>query len=165
LIHEDADKAEAFLDHMSKVYRYLLRNNEEKLVTIETELTFIKSYFFLLKSRYKDALELEINVSADRMEQLVPPLTLQMIVENAIHQNAISRLKPLKIEITNATQGIQVINSIQPKINSVHSNAEIEENINNKYRLLCGCEILIEEDTDQRAIWLPVMKDKEKYLT
>jgi two-component system, LytTR family, sensor kinase len=163
LIHEDADKAEAFLDHMSKVYRYLLRTNEEKLVPIETEISFIRSYFYLLKSRYKDALELEIDVSPDRLEQLAPPLTLQMIVENAINQNAISRLKPLKIKVTNAPKGIQVINTIQPKMTTMHSNAEIEDNINNKYRLLCGCEILIKEDPDQRAIWLPVMINREKY--
>jgi sensor histidine kinase YesM len=163
LIHEDAEKAEEFLDHMSKVYRYLLRNNEEKLVTIETEINFIKSYFYLLKSRYKDALELNINISPDRLEQWAPPLTLQMIVENAINQNAVSRSKPLKILVTDASKGIQVINTIQPKINSVHSNAEIEENINNKYRLLCGCEILIKENPEQRAIWLPVMINREKY--
>ena len=163
LIQEDADKAEEFLDHMSKVYRYLLRTNEEKLVPIDTEICFIRSYFFLLKSRYKDALELDIDVSPDRLQQLAPPLTLQMIVENAINQNAISRLKPLKIRVTNAPQGIQVINTIQPKMTSIHSNAEIEENINNKYRLLCGCEILIKEDPDQRAIWLPVMNNREKY--
>jgi two-component system, LytTR family, sensor kinase len=163
LIHDDAEEAELFLDHMSKVYRYLLRNNEEKLVTIETELNFIKSYFYLLKSRYKDALELVINVSSDRLEQWLPPLTLQMIVENAITQNAVSRSRPLKILVTNAPEGIQVINSVEPKINSVHSNAEIEENINNKYRLLCGCEILVNENKQQRAICLPVMMNREKY--
>jgi LytS/YehU family sensor histidine kinase len=163
LIHEDAKDAEEFLDHMSKVYRYLLRNNEEKLVSIETELSFIRSYFFLLKARYKDALELVIDVSADRLEQLVPPLTLQMIVENAINQNAVSRSNPLRILVTDGPKGIQVINSVQPKINSAHSNAEIEENINNKYRLLCGCEIMIKENAEQRAIWLPVMMNREKY--
>jgi two-component system, LytTR family, sensor kinase len=163
LIHDNAEEAEQFLDHMSKVYRYLLRNNEEKLVTIETELVFIRSYFYLLKARYKDALELMIDISPGRLEQLVPPLTLQMIVENAINQNAVSRSKPLKILITDGPQGIQVINSVEPKINSMHSNAEIEENINNKYRLLCGCEILVKENAEQRAIWLPVMTNREKY--
>src|SRR4029079_9617844 len=65
LIHEDADTAEEFLNHMSKVYRYLLRNNEEKLVTIETELHFIQSYYFLLRSRHEEGLQLDIDVSSD----------------------------------------------------------------------------------------------------
>lgn len=161
LIQEDAGKAEEFLDHMSKVYRYLLRNNEEKLVPIETEVNFIRSYFFLLKARHEDGLELHMDLSIDRMEQWIPPLTLQMIVENAISQNTVSRSKPLKIWISNADKGIQVINSVQPKINSVFPNAEIEENINNKYRLLCGCEILIKKNSGQRAIWLPVIIKRE----
>lgn len=163
LIHEDSDTAEEFLNHMSKVYRYLLRNNEEKLVTIETEITFIKSYYFLLKARHDDGLQLTIDVSGKNKERWIPPLTLQMIIENAMNQNAISRSKPLKIEIRDSDHGLEIINSVQPKINSVNFNAEIEENINNKYRLLCGCEIEIEENVNQRAIVLPVIPNKELY--
>lgn len=164
LIHENADTAEEFLDHMSKVYRYLLRNNDEKLVTIETEINFIRSYYFLLKARHEDGLQLLIDLSPESKELWIPPLTLQMIVENAMNQNAISRAKPLKIWIRDNDNGLEIINSIQPKINSVNSNAEIEENINNKYRLLCGCEIGIEENDRQRSIVLPVIANKELYL-
>jgi LytS/YehU family sensor histidine kinase len=164
LIQENADKAEEFLDHMSKVYRYLLRNNEEKLVTIETEINFIKSYYFLLKARHEDGLELHIDVSPESKEQWIPPLTLQMIVENAMNQNEVNRSNPLKIWIRDAKHGLEIINSVQPKINNINSNAEIEENINNKYRLLCGCEIEIEETENQRSIVLPVIANKELHL-
>jgi sensor histidine kinase YesM len=164
LIQENADKAEEFLDHMSKVYRYLLRNNEEKLVTIDTEISFIKSYYFLLKARHEEGLELLINISAESREQWIPPLTLQMIVENAMNQNAVDRLNPLTIRIRNGIHGLEIINSLQPKINHVNSNAEIEENINNKYRLLCGCEIEIKETENQRSIVLPVIANNELYL-
>lgn len=81
LIHENADRAEEFLDHMSKVYRYLLRNNEEKLVSIETELNFIRSYYFLLKARHEEALDLRIQVSPEFKQLWIPPLTLQMILK------------------------------------------------------------------------------------
>jgi two-component system, LytTR family, sensor kinase len=164
LIHENTDTAEEFLDHMSKVYRYLLRNNEEKLVSVETEINFIKSYYFLLRARHEEGLELHINVSQEGKERWIPPLTLQMIIENAMNQNAVNRSRPLKIWIGEADRGLQIINSVQPKINNVNSNAEIEENINNKYRLLCGCEIEIEETEDQRSILLPVIANKELYL-
>jgi two-component system LytT family sensor kinase len=163
LIHENSDTAEEFLDHMSKVYRYLLRNNEEKLVTIETEINFIKSYYFLLKARHEEGLQLHVNLSPESKERWIPPLTLQMIIENAMNQNAISRLQPLTIWIKDKEHGLEIINSVAPKINSVHSNAEIEENINNKYRLLCGCEIDIEETGRQRSIVLPVIVNKELY--
>lgn len=164
LIHENADKAEDFLDHMSKVYRYLLRNNEEKLVTVETEINFIRSYYFLLKSRHEEGLELYIDLSPESKEQWIPPFTLQMIVENAMNQNAVNRSNPLIIQIRDSDHGLQIINSVQPKINNVPSNAEIEENINNKYRLLCGCEIEIEETEDQRSIILPLIANKELHL-
>ena len=163
LIHEDSDIAEEFLDHMSKVYRYLLRNNEEKLVTIDTEISFIKSYYFLLKVRHEEGLQLQIDLSPGSKERWIPPLTLQMIIENAMNQNAIGRSNPLKIWIRDSEYGLEIINSVAPKINSVNSNAEIEENINNKYRLLCGCEIGIEENDKQRSIILPVIAKKELY--
>jgi two-component system, LytTR family, sensor kinase len=164
LIHENANTAEEFLDHMSKVYRYLLRNNEEKLVTTETEINFIKSYYFLLKARHDEGLELHIDVSPGSREQWIPPLTLQMIVENAMNQNAVDRVNPLKIWIRSNDHGLEIINSVQPKINHINSNAEIEENINNKYRLLCGCEIKIKETENRRSIVLPVIANKELYL-
>jgi len=164
LIHENADRAEEFLDHMSKVYRYLLRNNEEKLVSIETELNFIQSYYFLLKARHEDALDLRVKVSAEVRQLWIPPLTLQMIFENAMNQNAISRSKPLQLMIRDRHRGLEIINTVQPKINNINSNVEIEENINNKYRLLCGCEIEIDESDNQRSILLPVIANKELYL-
>jgi two-component system LytT family sensor kinase len=164
LINEDADKAEEFLDHMSKVYRYLLRNNEEKLVTLETEVDFIKSYYFLLKARHEDGLRLHINLSPGKEEQWIPPLTLQMIFENAMNQNAISRSRPLSIWISDTENGLQIVHSVQPKINNITGTAEIEENINNKYRLLCGCEIRINETETERSILLPVIHSKELYV-
>ncbi|HWI94059.1 MAG TPA: histidine kinase [Flavisolibacter sp.] len=164
LIHENSDVAEEFLDHMSKVYRYLLRNNEEKLVPIETEINFIRSYYFLLKARHEEGLQLHIELSLQNKERWIPPLTLQMIIENAMNQNAISRSKPLTIYIRDHEHGLEIINSVAPKINNVNSNFEIEENINNKYRLLCGCEIGIEENEKKRSIVLPVIANKELYL-
>jgi sensor histidine kinase YesM len=164
LIHENSDVAEEFLDHMSKVYRYLLRNNEEKLVPIETEINFIRSYYFLLKARHDEGLQLHVELSPQSKERWIPPLTLQMIIENAMNQNAISRSKPLVISIKDHEHGLEIVNSVAPKINNVISNIEIEENINNKYRLLCGCEIEIEENEKRRSIVLPVIANKELYL-
>jgi hypothetical protein len=84
-----------------------------------------------------------------------------MIFENALNQNAISRHSPLTILIRDTDDGLEIINSVQPKMSSVQANAEIEENINNKYRLLCGCEIIIDETDKHRSILLPVIANKE----
>lgn len=160
LINEDADKAEEFLDHMSKVYRYLLRNNEEKLVTVETELGFMQSYYFLLKARHEDGLVYSVEVADEVREQMIPPLTLQMIVENTVNQNSISRSNPLYIQVRSG-DSLEIINSVQPRMNVADDQSEVVQNINNKYRLLCGCEIRIREAGKKRTIQLPLIKDKE----
>src|SRR5258705_2467164 len=80
LIQEDTERAEKFLDEMSKVYRYMLRNDEDPLVNLSTEIHFITSYFSLLKARYCDAVELDISVTDADKEKMLPPLSLQVIV-------------------------------------------------------------------------------------
>jgi sensor histidine kinase YesM len=161
LIQEDAEKAEDFLDHMSKVYRYLLRNNEEQLVELQTEINFIKSYYYLLKARYADALNLSIEVNANCYQQQVPPLTLQMIFENILNLNSVSKNEPLSIEIKTADDELIIFNTVQPKLNCTDCFDEGIENIANKFRLLCQKEIVIEETTSERTIRLPLLPNRE----
>ena len=82
LISEDPGQAVKFLDELSKVYRYLLRSNEEGLTTLKSELQFIRSYFQLLKSRYGNAVEMDIEVDRKYENYLLPSLSLQLLVEN-----------------------------------------------------------------------------------
>lgn len=161
LIHEDAEEAEEFLNHMSKVYRYLLRNNEEQLVTIETELSFIHSYYFLLKSRYGEGLQLSIDVPPPDQENFIPPLTLQMIAESTLNINSLSRSRPLHISIHSAGGWLELKNNIQPKVNCDENCDEVLENISNKFRLLCQQEVVIREDENERIIQLPLIANKE----
>ena len=157
LIHEDPEKAEDFLDHMSKVYRYLLRNNEEQLVNLGTELNFIKSYAYLLKARHGDGLYIDVLIAETSREQMIPPLTLQMLVENVLSQNSISKNRPLHISIKLVHNRIEVRNRVQPKMNNNEEGREVIENIANKYRLLCGCDIIIREIDKERIIQLPLI--------
>jgi len=161
LIHEDAGTAEDFLDHMSKVYRYLLRNNEEQLVSVATELTFIRSYFFLLKARHGEALHLEADVTGSARDCTIPPLTLQMLFEQILNQNAMSRQNPLRISISAEGGMLVVRNNIQPRIKSVELHGEVLDNIANKYRLLCQQEIVVEEDEGVQSVKLPLITAKE----
>ena len=161
LIQEDADKAEDFLDHMSKVYRYLLRNNEEQLVKLETELNFINSYAYLLKSRHGDGLYIDVHVPLTGREQMIPPLTLQMLVENVLNQNSISKNRPLHISIKLVHNWIEVRNKVQPKMNNNEEGWEVIDNIANKYKLLCGCDIIIREMSNERLIQLPLIPNKQ----
>ena len=161
LIHEDSEKAEDFLDHMSKVYRYLLRNNEEKLVGLDTEIDMIKSYYFLLKKRHCDALNIEIDVPVEYLQAEVPPLTLQMLIENTINQNTLTQQNPVNISIAVTDGQILFAHNVQPKLYGSKESEEAIANIANKFRLLTQKEINIKELPDRRTIILPLLEQKE----
>lgn len=166
LISENETEAEKFLDEMSKVYRYMLRNDEDKFVSLQTELSFIDSYMFLLKARYGDGLQLSIQVNEEDKEKLIPPLTLQVIIENAIQQNIINKSNPLRMAISTAKDGrITVYNNVQPKMVTDTTDQESGlDNLVNKYRLLNEAEVIIHEHDQQRKICLPLIIKKEEVL-
>lgn len=163
LISEDPGKAEQFLDEMSKVYRYLLRNDEEQLVELETELRFINSYYYLLSVRYGEGIQVTIDIADEQRELMIPPLTLQMLFENAFNLNTISKDHPLRISIRSMSDGwLEVKNNIQAKLTSdVQANKEGLDNIINKFRLLCQQNVTIEENATHRTIRLPLIKKEE----
>ena len=164
LISDDEEAAEKFLNEMSKVYRYMLRNDDDQLVTLQTELTFIDSYLYLLKARYSHALDLNCSVDEEARQTYLPPLTIQVIIENAIAQNAFSKSAPLKISIDADTRGNLVIrNNIQAKIITEPVDHESGlDNLVNKYRLLNHTSITIEEEDTERIIRLPLIIKNEK---
>ena len=165
LIHEDSDKAEDFLDHMSKVYRYLLRNNEDPLVSLQTEVDMVQSYYYLLKKRHCEALTIEIDIPRQYMDAEIPPLTLQMLIENTINQNTLTKSEPINIFIGVVNGQIQISHNVQPKLYSTKENEEAIENIANKFRLLAQKEIEIIELPDKRVILLPLLEQNELSTT
>jgi len=163
LISEDRPKAEKFLDEMSKVYRYLLRNSDDELVNLETELSFIESYFHLLEVRYCSAIQLKVNVDPGLMKASIPPLTLQVLFESAFTQNQMSREEPLNIEISNLdSSSLTFKHNTQPKMRSVNEPREEGiENIVNKFRLLGQDSVQIEETREMRLITIPLILETE----
>ncbi len=163
LISEDPDKAERFLDEMSKVYRYLLRNDDEQLVELETELRFISSYYYLLDVRYGEGIILTTDIADEQRELMIPPLTLQILFENAFNLNSISKEKPLRVSIRSLEDGwLEIKNNIQAKLGS-DDQAHMEglDNIINKFRLLCQQTVTIDDSATHRTIRLPLIKKEE----
>ncbi len=161
LIADDPEKAEKFLDEMSKVYRYLLRNNEDGLATLDTEMQFIQSYFHLLKTRYCDGVEMEVKIDEQFLHYLLPPLTLQMLVENAVKHNMILKDCPLQILIMTTNNGKLVVsNNLQRKLRNVNSNRVGLNNIAKKYQLLKGEEIFIQDDGKEFAVAVPLIQPR-----
>ena len=109
LIQLNPEKATQFVSQLSKVYRYLLDNKDNELTTLETELKFIQSYIFLLKIRYEEAFGVEINVDERLKNKKLPPLALQILLENAIKHNEISLEHQLHISLTNENEDYIVV--------------------------------------------------------
>jgi sensor histidine kinase YesM len=159
LISSDPERASEFLDEMSLVYRYLLRSNEYELIPLAAELQFVHSFFHMLKTRYDEGIELKLDISDTHKEYFLPPLTLQMLVENAIKHNLILKDRPLRIRIFSETSDwLTITNNIQKKSARILSNKIGLQNIVSKYRLLNNSNILIHDDGMVFSVSLPLIK-------
>lgn len=166
LIPEDQEKAEAYLDELTKVYRYQLRHNESQLVTLETELRFIRSYVYLLQQRHGSGLHLHCEVNEAQRSLQIPPMTLQMIIENCISYNSISKSAPLHITITSLEENwLEISNNTQPRFGFVQDGVdESLDNIINKIHLLCREEVAISGSQNRRLIQIPLIACKEEVV-
>lgn len=160
LIGEDAARAESFLDELSKVYRYLLRNNESSLSTLQGELRFIESYFRLLKTRHGEAVQYDIEIDKRYENYLLPSLSLQLLVENAVKHNVLSKNKPLIIDIfTTAANKLVITNNLQRRTIKGPSNRIGLDNIRAKYGLLKQRGFQVMEDGKSFTVVLPLIWD------
>jgi len=158
LITEDPKQAEVFLNELSKVYRYLLRNNEDGLSTLQNELNFIHSYFELLRTRHGDAIQLQIEIDRKYNNYLIPSSTLQLLVENAVKHNVVSKQYPLSIDIFSmAGNKLAINNNLQKKFINVPSNKIGLENIKLKYALLQQQGFQVLEDAKNFTVILPLI--------
>ncbi|WP_245859906.1 sensor histidine kinase [Spirosoma aerolatum] len=123
LIDDDQQRASQFVDELSQVYRYLLKASEQPLTSLDSELDFIESYYHLLKTRHGNGLSLTVQVESDYRSGLIPPLTLQLLVENAVKHNIALASEPLHIRISTDELGyLEVSNNLQRKRSAVLSN-------------------------------------------
>lgn len=161
LISEDPRRAIRFLDELSKVYRYLLLNNQKTLSTLEDEISFIRSYYQLLKTRYGRALEMNIDVAPHYSRYLLPSLSLQLLAENAVKHNIASNAKPLVIDIfTTGSNQLIVNNNLQRKLVKAASTRIGLENIRMKYQLLQQQGFQAIEDENNFTVALPLIWDQ-----
>ncbi len=165
LVSKDTEKAQQFIDEFSMVYRYVLETIEKQVVTLGDELGFVHSYMFLQQIRYGKSLELEINVPAEKLTSLMPPLSLQLVLENAIKHNEISELKPLTIGILVEKEMLIVRNIVQPKFSSGVSTRMGQKNLMKRYELLHDIlpEFLVENKF--YVAKLPLINDDEPKRT
>lgn len=156
LLFSDVKKAELFIRELAKSYQYILNKYESKWLTVEEELRFVNSYHFLLRTRFNDRINLEIRLPDWVLKSKIPPLALQMLIENAVKHNQMTSSEVLKIVITCDTHNISVSNNKTVKPKGVDSFKIGLGNIKLRYDLIFNKAIEVIDD-EQFTVKLPIV--------
>ncbi|KXX70115.1 sensor histidine kinase [Flammeovirga sp. SJP92] len=158
IVHTDQNLASEFIIKLSKTLRYIIEQNQRALVSLEEELKVVKDYFFLLKTRFGEAIQLQIDINEKYIDDImIPPASIQVLVENAVKHNKLSQKKPLNIHITLNGDKIIVTNNYDKKEVEEISTGMGLSNINKRYQLIAGKNIIIEKNQDIFKVSLPAL--------
>lgn len=157
LIEENPKNAQKFTTSLSKVYRYVLEQKNKDLITVDEELNFARTYMSLLKMRFEDSIIFEIPEQATNPESKVVPLSLQLLLENAVKHNMVTSSKPLHIKIYEKGGMLIVENNLQPKQIVKKSSGVGLENIKQRYQLLSNKTVSINQSTSSFAVAIPML--------
>lgn len=158
LIDENPESAQKFTTSLSKVYRYVLEQKDKELVTVDEELDFARTYMTLIKMRFEDSIVFDIPDHASNPESKVVPLSLQLLLENAVKHNTVTTSKPLHIKIYEDNSGNLVVeNNLQPKQIVKKSSGVGLENIKQRYQLLTHKKVNINQQADRFAVAIPML--------
>lgn len=157
LIEENPDQAQKFTTSLSKVYRYVLEQKNKELVTVDEELQFAKTYMSLLKMRFEDSIVFTMPEKALNPESKVVPLSLQLLLENAVKHNMVTSSKPLHIKIYEDQNNLVVENNLQLKQIVKKSSGVGLSNIMQRYDLLTNRKININKQANRFAVAIPML--------
>jgi len=157
IVYVDAKKADNYIQKLSGIYRYILENEETDFVPLNEELEFVKQYFALQKERDNDKISLEIEIQNAEGYKIIP-VSLQLLVENALKHNSMSYEKPLDIHISHGNEYVIVSNNIQRK-NILESSTHTGlSNLKDRVKLIMGKEIIISEENNKFTVKLPIIR-------
>ena len=158
LIQQDTEKAAVFTQRLSDLYRSLLSNSDHQLIPLQKELEVAEAYIYLLKTRFGEAVQFQLDIAPEKKELLLPPGSLQMLLENSIKHNGSTRKKPLLIRIFSEGDSLIVINNLQPRQEKVDSTGTGLQNIKRRYRYLSDEEVKVTTDQKEFRVRLPLLK-------
>ena len=144
LIRESPEKAQEYLNELSKVMRYTLqKDSDSHSISVKKEMEFVYSYIYLLKMRYEDNLTFKFEIAESEMNKKLPKMSIQLLIENAVKHNEISNRHPLSIEVRTNNDSIEVSNSLQLRRGTISSTGIGLSNLSNRYKLLYKKDIEI----------------------
>lgn len=145
-----------FIQALSNTYRYTLASKRQELVSLKEEIDFAESYLFLLEKRFGDKIICEMNVSEEALKMKVPPMSVQLLIENATQHNVITKATPLTIKIFLEDNMLSVENTLQEKTESEGFGLGLQ-NLTSRYRLIAGQDIIILKDQFTFKVKLPLL--------
>jgi hypothetical protein len=162
LVHSNPSLSEEFIRKLSNIYRYILENQEKDLVPLTDEMQFVREYFSLQKIRDEEKIELKVELT-ETENLLIPPVSLQLLIENAMKHNATTRKNPLVVTIHNEGMDKLVVrNNLQPKSQLSNSSKTGLKNLNERCRLILKREIEINQTDTEFAVKIPAKIQKNE---
>ncbi len=157
IVEENATDAITYIEKLSDYYRSIIQFRNHRTINLEDELKLIHDFIFLLKHRYSD--NLLVHVDIKNMDGLIPPLALQMLLENAVKHNVISKSRPLRVVIKDTDdRNIIVENNLQPKKSKPESTRFGLQNIRTQFGVLTKREVLIKKSEAYFTVQIPILK-------
>lgn len=159
LIDKDQEESKLFLDKFADVYRSLLQTKDEDLISIHDELDFINAYIYLLKTRFEENVIFNISVEKDALFRMIPPLTIQLLIENAIKHNIIGEKRPLVVDVTSDGQTIKVCNSLNERpIDQTEVSGSGLDNIRSRYAYFSDELITVNKTEKEFCVTIPMIE-------
>jgi hypothetical protein len=158
IVEEDPKKAVSYIQELSVVYRYVLNSQKETWIDLPTEIKFTQSYINLLRMRFEDSLIVNLDICEHHQTYYILPLTIQLLIENAVKHNEISLQKKLEVNIVCSDELLIVSNNKQ-KRNIMPSSTKVGlHNINERYRFLANKEVIVEDSETTFTVKVPLVK-------
>jgi len=159
LVHLSPETSDKFIQQLTKAYRYILEQKDVEWVTLKSELDFLDAYFFLLQIRFDKKIKLVKEIALDPRDYALPPLTLQLLIENAVKHNKMSNNEPLTIRIANNGEFLVVVNNVNKREQHETSTGIGLENIQKRYAYITVKKIEIIQTDDNFSVRIPLIKD------
>ncbi|MEX0275186.1 MAG: sensor histidine kinase [Flavobacteriaceae bacterium] len=159
LMYEDRDLASDFVTRLASSYRYILENREHDLVSLKKELNFLDSFIFMMNVRHKKAVHIELGINVDTEKYLIPTLSLQMLVENALKHNRYSKEQPLQITISSIqNEALAIKNNLQLREGEEETTKLGLKNIKKRYAFYTNKQVLVREEMDYFEVIIPLLE-------
>ena len=157
ICEEKTEQASTYTHKLAGIYRYMIKSEDEEVVSLRDELVFVRLYIDLLKERFPEGFEVNINVPKESLARFVPPCSIQLLIENVTKHNAVSADNPLKIEVEVKDENVYVRNNIVPKLTKSQSTGLGQKYIRQLYKDLSGKSIDIEKTESSYCVTLPLL--------